>query len=131
MNRAYPRARQLRRAIERLSGRRLPAFVEGNPDLYLMVKDGDAGERAVGLWNCFDDEAISPTVELDRPYSKIEFIGCRGRLEGTRVILDDIPAWVVRDGKATEIRLYIKPMTDSERAIVAAGCLINYNRNRR
>jgi hypothetical protein len=105
MNRSYPRARQLRRAIERLSGRRLPAFADGNPDLYLMVKDGDAGERAVGLWNCFDDEVISPTVELDRPYSKIEFIGCRGRLEGTRVILDDIPAWkfagfVVSNGDA-------------------------------
>ena len=54
--------------------------------------------------------------------------GIRSALENNA--LDDIPAWVVRDGKATEIHLYIKPMTDSERAIVAAGCLINYNRNR-
>ncbi len=29
-----------------------------------------------------------------------------------------------------EISLYIAPMTDDEKAIVKAGCLINYNRNR-
>ncbi|MBQ7681565.1 MAG: hydratase [Oscillibacter sp.] len=45
--------------------------------------------------------------------------------------LDNIPAYVVRDGKATEIALYIKDMTENERAIVQAGCLINFNRNRK
>ena len=44
--------------------------------------------------------------------------------------LSDIPAYVIKDGKAEEIHLYIKEMTDDERRIVAAGCLINFNRNR-
>ena len=45
--------------------------------------------------------------------------------------LDDIPAYVIKDGKAEEIHLYIKDMTPEEREIVKAGCLINFNRNRR
>ena len=44
--------------------------------------------------------------------------------------LDDIKAYVVKSGKATEISLYIKDMTENERQIVEAGCLINFNRNR-
>ena len=44
--------------------------------------------------------------------------------------LDDIKAYVIKDGKAVEISLYCKPMTDNERAIVQAGCLINFNRKK-
>jgi len=93
MSRSYPRARQLRRAVEKLSGQCLPAFIDGNPDLYVMTKESSSGERAVGLWNCFSDEVLSPIVKLDRQYAKISFLGCRGRLDGNRVMLDDIPAW--------------------------------------
>ena len=40
-----------------------------------------------------------------------------------------IKAYVV--GKdLRELSLYIAPMTDDEKKIVKAGCLINYNRNR-
>ena len=39
--------------------------------------------------------------------------------------LDNIP------GRAVQITLYIKDMTENERAIVQAGCLINFNRNRK
>ena len=34
------------------------------------------------------------------------------------------------EGGAREISLYIAPMTDTEKEIVKAGCLINFNRNR-
>ena len=44
--------------------------------------------------------------------------------------LEDIPAYVIRDGRAEEIHLYIRDMTPEEREIVQAGCLINFNRNR-
>ena len=44
--------------------------------------------------------------------------------------LADIPAYVIKDGKAEEIHLYIQPMTENERKIVRAGCLINFNRNK-
>ena len=42
--------------------------------------------------------------------------------------LDDIKAYVIKDGKATEIELYVLPMTENERQIVQDGCLINYNK---
>ena len=43
----------------------------------------------------------------------------------------DITAYVINNGKAEPVSLYIAEMTDKEREIVKAGCLINYNRNRR
>jgi aconitate hydratase len=45
--------------------------------------------------------------------------------------LDDITAYVIKNGKAVPISLYIKEMTANEREIVQAGCLINFNRNSR
>lgn len=45
--------------------------------------------------------------------------------------MTDIKAYVIKDGKAEEISLYVADMTHEEREIVKAGCLINYNRNRR
>ncbi len=53
---------------------------------------------------------------------------------GIRKIMDgdlsDIKAYVIKDGKAEQIDLYIQDMTENEREIVKAGCLINFNRNR-
>lgn len=45
--------------------------------------------------------------------------------------LDDIKAYVIdASQKVKEISLYMTPMTEDERKIVVAGCLINYNRTR-
>ncbi|MBQ9015012.1 MAG: hydratase [Firmicutes bacterium] len=61
---------------------------------------------------------------------------------GARAALDtdmqDIKAYVIpagdgpafAGGEVREISLYIAPMTDTEKEIVKAGCLINFNRNR-
>jgi aconitate hydratase len=38
---------------------------------------------------------------------------------------------VIKDKKAVQIDLYIMDMTQNEREIVKAGCLINFNRNKR
>jgi aconitate hydratase len=54
--------------------------------------------------------------------------GIRTALDGD---LSDIQAYAIHDGKAQPISLYIKDMTANERAIVKAGCLINFNRNRK
>lgn len=43
--------------------------------------------------------------------------------------MQDIKAYVVTKDMQ-ELSLYIAPMTDEEKAIVKAGCLINFNRNR-
>ena len=53
--------------------------------------------------------------------------GIRQALQDNK--LDDITAYVIKNGKAVPISLYIKDMTENERAIVQAGCLINFNRN--
>ena len=50
----------------------------------------------------------------------------KNALEGD---MQNIKAYVLSD-EIKEISLYIAPMTDDEKAIVKAGCLINYNRNR-
>ena len=54
---------------------------------------------------------------------------------GIRVALDgdlaDVAAYVVRaDGAVCKVSLYVADMTPEERAIVKAGCLINYNRSK-
>ncbi len=43
--------------------------------------------------------------------------------------MQDIKAYVIGD-EMKEISLYIAPMTENEKKIVKAGCLINYNRGR-
>ena len=54
--------------------------------------------------------------------------GIRAALDGD---LSDVPAWVVRaDGGVEKVELYVADMTPEERAIVKAGCLINFNRNK-
>ncbi len=54
--------------------------------------------------------------------------GIRQALDGD---LNDITAYVIKNGEAKELKLYVAPMTGDERAIVKAGCLINYNRERK
>ncbi len=54
--------------------------------------------------------------------------GIRSALDGD---MKDIPAWLIRNGKAEPLHLYITEMTDDEKRIVKAGCLINYNRERK
>ena len=85
----YARSKQYAENIPWLSGNKLPAYVYGNPALYIIAKKND-NSMAVGLWNFFADTAIDPVVELDRDYSEIEFINCSGRLEGSRVYLSEI-----------------------------------------
>ena len=57
--------------------------------------------------------------------------GIKSALDGD---LKNIKAYVLGDGSQSgpvkELTLYITDMTAEERAIVKAGCLINYNRNR-
>ena len=54
--------------------------------------------------------------------------GIRAALDGD---LSDIKGYVIKDGKATQIDLYILDMTENEREIVKAGSLINFNKNRK
>ena len=42
-----------------------------------------------------------------------------------------VPAYLIREGKAEPLPLLLAEMTADERTIVQAGCLINFNRNRK
>ena len=85
----YARSRQYADNVPWLSGQKLPAYVYGNPALYIQCKKGKSG-MAVGLWNFFADAASEPVVELDDNYTTIVFINCNGRLVNNRVYLTDI-----------------------------------------
>ena len=70
-------------------------------------------------------------MEADPDFEVGDYIfvpGIRSALDGD---LSHITAYVIRDGKAEPLPLFIADMTPDERAIVKAGCLINFNRNRK
>ena len=54
--------------------------------------------------------------------------GIRTALDGD---MSDIRAYRIRNGNVKELSLYVADMTEDERKIVRAGCLINYNRSRK
>lgn len=87
--RSYARSKQIRDSLRKF-GAKLPAYSYGNPDLYIMAKK-DSNSMSVGLWNIFADSVLEPTVELDKNYSKIDFINCNGKFEGNIVKLSELP----------------------------------------
>ena len=44
---------------------------------------------------------------------------------------EEIGAFIVKDGTVRPLRLAMLPLTENERRIIAAGCLINFNKERR
>jgi hypothetical protein len=84
IHRAYFRIKQIN------DFSKLPAFISGNPDLYVICKR-DETSMAAGLFNIFADEIISPEIILDKEYSEIECINCTGKIDGNKVTLTDIP----------------------------------------
>ncbi len=92
--RHYARARQLAEQVEWLSGKKLPAFCYGHPNLYLQTKKGE-NSLAVGLWNFFADPAMDPVLELSESYSEVRFLNCHGSLKGNRVYLEDLPPFSI------------------------------------
>lgn len=85
--RNYLQQKTLKDAIEWISGKKLPAFIERCPDLYVMCKEGN-GKMAVALFNLFADAVDEPVIKLDREYRSIRFLNCSGQLEGDTVVLD-------------------------------------------
>ena len=59
-----------------------------------------------------------------------DYIYVPGILKALDGTMEDIPAYVVKADRASKITLHIADMTEDEKKIVKAGCLINYNRNR-
>ena len=84
----YARGEQIVNAIAEM-GKRLPAQMLGNPDCYMLCKDGQ-DSRAVFIGNFFSDECMNTTVTLDGEYKTVEFINCTGKLKGNLVMIDRI-----------------------------------------
>lgn len=75
--------------LEWIARQKLPATSKDNPDLYLMcAQSGENRSLAVGLFNCYADSILTPTVRLDRTYQSIRFVNCSGTLHGDTVSLD-------------------------------------------
>ena len=85
---SYHRQKHLAEAIKWLCEKPLPAFCGKNPFLYILAsKNNENKAMSVALFNINIDEIIKPEIILDKEYSDIRFIGCDGKLEGSKVIL--------------------------------------------
>lgn len=78
--------------IEWLTDTPLPAVCTGHPDLYLLCAETEKG-LTVGLWNCYADSILCPTVELNDSYTDIRFVNTCGKLDGNTVRLQELPAF--------------------------------------
>ena len=61
----------------------------GNPDCYMLCKENET-EKAIWIGNFFADECMNTTIKLDKKYTDIKFINCKGQLLGDEVQLDYI-----------------------------------------
>ena len=86
--------------------------------------DGSAREQAASC-----QRVIGGLANITKEVGDYIFVpDIRKALDGD---MTDIRAYVIKNGKAEEISLYVADMTPEERKIVKAGCLINYNRSRK
>lgn len=69
-----------------ISRKKIPAYCEGHPELYLMChKDGNS--TSVALFNCFADAITNLKVHLDKAYTHIECLNCEAVVDGDTVTL--------------------------------------------
>ena len=87
--RNYCTQRQLVSSIEWLTQKKLVAKCLGNPDLYMICKQGH-DSLSIGLWNIFADDIKSPTIFLNEKYKSASFICCEGTLENDVIKLSSI-----------------------------------------
>ena len=76
----------LLRSIPWISRKKLPAYCEGHPELYVMCHK-DENSTSVALFNCFADAITKLKIHLDKPYTHIECLGCEAEVDGDTVTL--------------------------------------------
>lgn len=90
---SYARQNTLIKAVEWIADKKLPAKCVKNPQLYIICKR-KKNSLAVGLFNCFADSILKPTIELDRAYKTVNFLGTSGTMKDNVIILtEEIPAF--------------------------------------
>lgn len=88
----FARQKQLRDAVQWLSGEALAVSCMGNPELYVISRKDETG-LSVGLFNCFADEIVPAKVELAEAYGNVQWGIRQGILEGNTLSLPNIPAF--------------------------------------
>ncbi len=83
---------QLFASLAWLARRPMPAVCLGNPDLYVICKQDKDG-MAIGLWNMFPDEILSPEITLSEEFASAEFVNCGGVLTKDKLRLSAMPAY--------------------------------------
>ena len=84
---SYELESALKNGIEWIARTALPVKIMRSPELYLLCEKGE-NYTSIAAFNCFFDSVTDGVFKLDREYSKVEFCGCTGRLDGDCVILD-------------------------------------------
>jgi hypothetical protein len=87
--RSYEMQKLLMNHIPWLSGEALPVLCTGNPDCYVLCKK-DAAGMSVGIWNLFADEMPEQEILLEDSFSSVEWLAGKGKLQGNRLILEEI-----------------------------------------
>ncbi len=90
--RNYARQLQLVRVLDDF-GVSLPAYILGCPELYMLVKKDEAGNCAIGLWNCFADGVYDKDIILDDDYTNAETIGLDAELCGRKIRIGKLGAF--------------------------------------
>ena len=90
--RGYLQQAALHEGLAWLCGAALPVTCTGNPELYVMCREGE-DHLTVGLFNCFADPIDAPTLTLQNAYTGAEFLGTGGKLSGNTLTLDPLPAF--------------------------------------
>lgn len=69
-------------------GKGLRVYPAGNyPMLYIMTKENE-NALAVGLWNLFDDKIESAEIKVEKAFSDVRFVNCKGHAENGTIVLD-------------------------------------------
>ena len=76
----------LTEALPWVARRLLPAYCNGNPELYLMCRK-EENSMILALFNCFADHISDAVVTLDEEYGRIECFGCEVVIEKNNIRL--------------------------------------------
>ena len=68
--------------------------------------------------------------EENLPFENGDYVFIPQVAQGIKDKKSEFTAYVVRNGEMKEFTLKMGELTDDEREIILAGCLINYNRNK-
>lgn len=92
--RQYTRSMQITNAAQWLCGKKLPAHLYGEPDVYVMTKENE-NKKAVGVWNFSVDTLFDPVLPLDGSYEITDTLNCTAEIRDDKLYLSDIPPFAL------------------------------------